>query len=52
MNYRKLIDQVPLVSEIGFGAWQLGVNSGWKSMEEGDSESDGRKIKLVPVQGL
>lgn len=34
MKYNKLIAQSPLVSEIGLGAWQLGVNSGWKGMTE------------------
>lgn len=34
MRYNKLIKSSPLVSEIGLGAWQLGVNSGWKSLSE------------------
>ncbi len=34
MKYNKLIAQSPLVSKIGLGAWQLGVNSGWKGMTE------------------
>lgn len=34
MRYNKLIKQAPFVSEIGLGAWQLGVNSGWKGMPE------------------
>jgi len=34
MKYNKLISQSPLVSEIGLGAWQLGINSGWKSLSE------------------
>ncbi|NNF82316.1 MAG: aldo/keto reductase [Flavobacteriaceae bacterium] len=34
MNYRKYTKSSPLVSEIGLGAWQLGVNSGWQSMTE------------------
>lgn len=34
MNYNKYIKGSPLVSEIGLGAWQLGVNSGWKGMSE------------------
>ncbi|WP_166964334.1 aldo/keto reductase [Yeosuana marina] len=34
MNYNKYIKTSPLVSEIGLGAWQLGENSGWKSMSE------------------
>lgn len=34
MKYNKYIKEAPLVSEIGLGAWQLGENSGWKSMSE------------------
>lgn len=34
MRYNRFIKQSPLVSEIGLGAWQLGVNSGWRSMSE------------------
>jgi aryl-alcohol dehydrogenase-like predicted oxidoreductase len=34
MNHNRLIEQSPLVSEIGLGAWQLGVNSGWKGMTD------------------
>jgi len=34
MRYNKLIKSSPLVSEIGLGAWQLGINSGWKSLSE------------------
>lgn len=34
MKYNKYIKQSPPVSEIGLGAWQLGVNSGWKGMSE------------------
>ncbi|THD69791.1 aldo/keto reductase [Robertkochia marina] len=34
MKYNKFITGVPAVSEIGLGAWQLGVNSGWKGMSE------------------
>ena len=34
MNYRKYTEQSPFVSEIGLGGWQLGENSGWKSMSE------------------
>jgi len=34
MKYNKLIEKSPLVSEIGLGAWQLGVNSGWKGLTE------------------
>lgn len=34
MRYNKLIDHSSLVSEIGLGTWQLGVNSGWKGLSE------------------
>jgi aryl-alcohol dehydrogenase-like predicted oxidoreductase len=34
MKYNTLIPDAPLVSEIGIGAWQLGVNSGWRNMTE------------------
>ncbi|MCA6075044.1 aldo/keto reductase [Fulvivirga sedimenti] len=34
MKYNKYIQDAPPVSEIGLGAWQLGVDSGWKVMSE------------------
>lgn len=34
MNYRNYFDRSAKISEIGLGAWQLGVNSGWKSLSE------------------
>ena len=34
MKYNKYTKDSPLVSEIGLGAWQLGVNSGWQGMSE------------------
>jgi aryl-alcohol dehydrogenase-like predicted oxidoreductase len=34
MKYNKLIHHAPPVSEIGLGAWQLGVNTGWRDMTE------------------
>ncbi|NNF36157.1 MAG: aldo/keto reductase, partial [Saprospiraceae bacterium] len=34
MNYRKYTQDSINVSEIGLGAWQLGVNSGWKGMTQ------------------
>lgn len=37
MKYNRLIEQSPLVSEIGLGAWQLGVNSGWKGMTDDEA---------------
>ena len=41
MRYRNYIKNAPKISEIGLGAWQLGQNSGWKSMTENEA------IKLV-----
>jgi len=37
MKYNKLIHESPAVSEIGLGAWQLGVKSGWKEMTESEA---------------
>jgi aryl-alcohol dehydrogenase-like predicted oxidoreductase len=37
MRYNKFIQNTPAVSEIGIGAWQLGVNSGWRSMTENEA---------------
>jgi aryl-alcohol dehydrogenase-like predicted oxidoreductase len=37
MKYNRLIEQAPFVSEIGLGAWQLGVNSGWKGFSENEA---------------
>lgn len=34
MKYNRYTDHSPFVSEIGFGSWQLGINSGWKGMSE------------------
>lgn len=34
MKYNTYTKQTALVSEIGFGAWQLGINSGWKTMSD------------------
>jgi aryl-alcohol dehydrogenase-like predicted oxidoreductase len=34
MKYNQLIKGSPAVSEMGFGAWQLGIKSGWKEMTE------------------
>jgi aryl-alcohol dehydrogenase-like predicted oxidoreductase len=37
MKYNPLIKDAPAVSAIGFGAWQLGINSGWKEMTEAEA---------------
>lgn len=34
MRYNPYIKDAPKVSEIGLGAWQLGVNSGWRGMSD------------------
>lgn len=34
MKYKPFIKNAPEVSEIGLGAWQLGINSGWKDVSE------------------
>lgn len=37
MKYNTLIKEAPAVSEIGLGAWQLGIKSGWKEMTEDEA---------------
>jgi len=37
MKYRSFVAGTPAVSAIGFGAWQLGVNSGWQGMTEAEA---------------
>lgn len=37
MKYKKYIKDSINISEIGLGAWQLGQNSGWKSMTEAEA---------------
>lgn len=34
MNYNKYIENAPLISEIGLGAWQLGDCTSWKKLTE------------------
>lgn len=41
MKYNTLIKGVAKVSEVGLGAWQLGIHSGWKGMTEQEA------IKMV-----
>ena len=38
MKTRKYLEGGIEVSELGFGAWQLGVDSGWKAVSEGEAE--------------
>lgn len=37
MRYKELIKKYKPVSVIGLGAWQLGINSGWKNVSEKDA---------------
>jgi aryl-alcohol dehydrogenase-like predicted oxidoreductase len=37
MKYRKYTPHGPLVSELGLGTWQLGVNAGWRNMLEAEA---------------
>jgi aryl-alcohol dehydrogenase-like predicted oxidoreductase len=37
MKYNRYIQNAPLVSQIGLGAWQLGNHSGWKEISEKDA---------------
>lgn len=37
MKYKRYTNNTIDISEIGFGAWQLGQNSGWKSMTEAEA---------------
>lgn len=37
MKYNQFIKESPAVSEIGLGAWQLGIKSGWKEMTEDEA---------------
>ena len=39
MKYKKYLSNGIKVSEVGFGAWQLGIDSGWKTIYEKDSEA-------------
>lgn len=39
MKHNSYLKSTPDVSSIGFGAWQLGVNSGWKGLSEPEAES-------------
>ena len=39
MKYNKLLKESPAVSEIGLGAWQLGVNSGWLGLTDKEAQN-------------
>ena len=43
MIYNQYTKQSTLVSQIGLGTWQLGINSGWKSLSEDEA------IKMVQM---
>ena len=50
MKYNRYIQDGPLVSEIGLGAWQLGNDSGWQGMSEKDAVGMVEKaIRLNPM---
>lgn len=49
MNYRKYLAGGIEVSELGFGAWQLGVESGWKSVSEMEAD---RMIRTALDNGI
>lgn len=49
MNYRNYLKGGIEVSELGFGAWQLGVESGWKAVSEATSE---RMIRTALDNGI
>ncbi|MGB1349948.1 MAG: aldo/keto reductase [Flavobacteriaceae bacterium] len=49
MKYRKYLSNGIKCSELGFGAWQLGINSGWKSVSEKESFE---MIKLALDNGI
>ena len=49
MNTRKYLQDGIEISELGFGAWQLGVESGWKSVTDSEAE---RMIRTALDQGI
>ena len=49
MNYRTYLQDGIQVSELGFGAWQLGVESGWKSVSATDAD---RMIRSALDSGI
>ena len=49
MNYRAYLQDGIQVSELGFGAWQLGVESGWKSVSATDAD---RMIRTALDSGI
>ena len=49
MKTRKYLEGGIEVSELGFGAWQLGVESGWKAVSEAEAD---RMIRTALDQGI
>jgi len=49
MNYRTYLQDGIQVSELGFGAWQLGVESGWKSVSATDAD---RMVRTALDSGI
>lgn len=49
MNYRTYLQDGIQVSELGFGAWQLGVESGWKAVSAADAD---RMIRTALDSGI
>ena len=49
MKTRKYLEGGIEVSELGFGAWQLGVESGWKAVSEVEAD---RMIRTALDQGI
>ena len=49
MNYRPYLQDGIEVSELGFGAWQLGVDSGWKSVSDLEAE---RMVRAALDEGI
>ncbi|MGA0435504.1 MAG: aldo/keto reductase [Flavobacteriales bacterium] len=39
MNYRKYLSDGIKISQLGFGAWQLGIESGWKAVSASEAET-------------
>ena len=49
MNYRNYLEGGIQVSELGFGAWQLGVESGWSAVSASDAD---RMIRTALDSGI
>ena len=49
MNYRHFLNAGSKVSTLGFGAWQLGVESGWKAVSAANAD---RMIRTALDSGI